>query len=193
MPEQMKTDQQLNTDPGAGPQPDGAERRAAEVAPGDAESLRLRAAAAERDRDEYLALLRRTRADFENYQKRVRLDAVEDQRYAHAAFARELLPVVDNLLRALEAARRQDGEPDPLTQGVALVHSQLLGVFDRFDITPIEASGRPFDPGEHEAVLQQPRADAAPGTVVQVLEPGYRLHERILRPARVVVAAPPKS
>jgi molecular chaperone GrpE len=119
----------------------------------------------------------------------VQRDLAEERRHAHAPFARELLPVLDNLQRALEAARQQ-GETGPLVQGVALVQSQLRDVFARFGITPIDALGQPFDPNLHEAVMQVPRDDVAPGTVVQVLEPGYRLHERVLRPARVAVAAP---
>lgn len=155
----------------------------------DPQTLRERAEDAERKRDEYLNLLQRTRAEFENYQKRARRDLDEERRYAQLPLARELLPVLDNLQRALGAGRRA-GEKDPLVQGVALVETQLLNALRRFGVTPIEALGRPFDPILHEAVAQEPRTDAAPGTVVGVLEAGYRLHERTLRPARVVVAAP---
>jgi molecular chaperone GrpE len=155
----------------------------------DLEALRERAEAAERKRDEYLDQLQRTRAEFENYQKRARRDLDEERRYAYLPLARELLPVLDNLQRALGSGRRE-GEQDSMVQGVALVETQLLNALRRFGVTPIEALGRPFDPMVHEAVAQEPRTDAPPGTVVGVLEPGYRLHERILRPARVVVAAP---
>jgi molecular chaperone GrpE len=180
------------------PAPAGGERlngeepeaQAASAVLDDLESLRSRVTVAEQQRDEYLALLQRARADFENYQKRIQRDLAEERRYAHAAFARELLPVLDNLQRAMDAARQQ-GEKGPLVQGVALVQSQLHDIFSRFGVTPIDALGRPFDPNVHEAVQQQPRTDVAPGTVVAVLEPGYRLHERVLRPARVVVAASP--
>jgi molecular chaperone GrpE len=168
----------------------GAKPQAAPEAVEDAGSPRDRLGAAERERDEYLGLLQRTRADFENYQKRVQRDLAEERRHAHAPLARELLAVLDNLQRALDAARG-DGEGGALTQGVTMVQSQLLDVFRRFGITPIEAQGQPFDPMVHEAVLQQPRPDMAPGTVTQVIEPGYRLHERVLRPARVAVAAAP--
>lgn len=178
MPEQMKAEAE------------GLEPQAAAAVLADLESLRQRLGTVEQQRDEYLALLKRTRADFENYQKRVQRDLAEERRYAHAAFARELLPVLDNLQRALGAAR-QAGEGGPLIQGVTLVRSQLLELLRRHGITPIEPLGQPFDPQTHEAVLQQPRADVAPGTVVQVLEPGYRLHDRVLRPARVAVAALP--
>jgi molecular chaperone GrpE len=155
----------------------------------DLESLRSRVTIAEQQRDEYLALLQRTRADFENYQKRIQRDLAEERRYALAEFARELLPVLDNLERALHAASQQ-GETGPLVQGVRLVHSQLLDIFGRFGVTRIDAVGQPLDPNLHQVVLQQPRDDAAPGTVVEQIEPGYRLYERVLRPAKVVVAAP---
>jgi molecular chaperone GrpE len=144
---------------------------------------------AEQKRDEYLALLHRTRADFENYQKRVQRELAEARRYCHAEFARELVPALDNLRRAVDAARLAD-RTDPLAEGVALVHSELLGAFGRFGITPIDALGQPFDPATHEAVMRRPEADVRPGTIVEVLEPGYRLHDRVLRPARVAVAVP---
>jgi molecular chaperone GrpE len=166
------------------------EAEAASAVLEDLESLRGRATGAEQQRDEYLALLQRTRADFENYQKRLHRDLAEERRYAHAGFARELLPIVDNLQRALDAAGRP-AEQDPLVRGVTLVQSLLLDIFNRFGISPIDALGRPLDPNVHEAVEQRPRPDVAPGTVVDVLQPGYRLHDRVLRPARVAVAAPP--
>src|SRR5690242_63452 len=110
------------------------ETQAASAVLEDLESLRNRVTVAEQKRDEYLALLQRTKADFENYQKRFQRDLAEERRYAHAAFARELLPVLDNLQRALEAAR-QAKEHGPLTQGVNLVQAQLLDIFRRFGIT----------------------------------------------------------
>jgi molecular chaperone GrpE len=168
------------------------EAQAASAVFEDLESLQSRVTVAEQQRDEYLALLQRTRADFENYQKRIQRDLAEERRQTLAGFVRELLAVLDNLQRALDAARKQ-GEKGPLVQGVALVQSQLLEVLGRSGVTPIDALGQPFDPHMHESVSQQPRADVAPGTVVEVLQPGYRLHERVLRPARVVVAAPPTN
>jgi molecular chaperone GrpE len=165
------------------------EAQAAAAVLDDLETLRNRLAATEQQRDEYLALLQWTRADFENYQKRVQRDLAEDRRYALATFTRELLPVLDNLQRALDAARKQ-GEQGPLVQGVALVQSQLLEILGRSGVTPINALEQMFDPNLHQVFSQQRRADVTPGTVVEVLEPGYRLHERVLRPAKVVVAAP---
>jgi molecular chaperone GrpE len=139
---------------GKTPMSEEPDSQAASAVLEDLVSLRDRVAVAEQRRDEYLALLQRTRADFENYQKRIQRDLAEERRYAHAAFARELLPVLDNLQRALEAAR-QAQERGPLTQGVNLVQAQLLDIFRRFGITPIDALNQPFDPMLHEAVQSE--------------------------------------
>jgi molecular chaperone GrpE len=178
--------------PAAGEKPTGemAEDQAASAILGDLEALQNRVTAAEQERDQYLALLQRTRADFENYQKRIQRELAEERRYGHAPFARDLLPVLDNLQRALDAAEQQ-AENSPMVQGVAAVRSQLLDNFGRYGITSIEALGQPFDPHLHESVSQQTRTDVEPGIVVAVLQPGYRLYDRVLRPAKVVVAAPP--
>jgi len=156
----------------------------------DPESLRSRLAAAEQQRDDHFALLQRTQADAENYQKRVQRDMIEQRRFAPAAFVGEVLPVLDNLQRALDAAKQQ-GEQSALVQGVALVQNQLLESLGRLGVTPINALGQPFDPNVHEAVRQEPRSDGTAGQVIEVLEPGYRLHDRVLRPAKVVVATSP--
>lgn len=153
----------------------------------DLESLRARAAAAEQEREQFLNLLQRTRADFENYQKRSQRDLAQERRYWHGSLALDLLPALDNLERATVAAR-QANESGPLVQGVALVQAQLLDMLRRHGITPIEAQGQPFDPNLHQAVMQQPTADFPPNTVVQVLEQGFLIHDRVLRPARVVVS-----
>jgi molecular chaperone GrpE len=154
----------------------------------DLEALRARAAAAEQSRDEYLSLAQRTRADFENYQKRVQRDQAQERRYAEAPLALDLLPALDNLERATAAAR-QAGETGPLVQGVAMVQAQLLDALRRHGVTRIEAQGQPFDHDLHEAVLQQPSKDVPPGTVLQVLEHGYRIHDRLLRAAKVIVSS----
>jgi molecular chaperone GrpE len=162
----------------------------AEAVIGDLDALRARAEQAERDRDELRDLARQTRADFENYQKRVQRDLAQERRYAHSPLAAELLPALDNLDRATAAAK-QAGETGPLVQGVGMVQSQILDALRRHGVTRIEAQGRPFDPNLHQAVMQQPSDSVPPGTVLQVLEPGYLIHERVLRPARVVVSAAP--
>jgi len=158
----------------------------------DVQALRTRAETAEKARDEYLDLAQRTRADFENYQKRVQRDQAQERRYAQAPLAGDILTALDNLERATAAAQ-QAGEKGPLVQGVALVQQQLLDILRRHGVTRIEAQGQPFDPNRHQAVMQQPSREHPPSTVVQVLEPGYMIHDRVLRPARVAVSAAPAA
>jgi molecular chaperone GrpE len=138
-------------------------------------------------RDEYLALAQRTQADFENYRKRVAREAANAELRGVGRLARELLPALDNLERALAAA----GELDPqVLEGLRLVHRELAGALERVGIETFGAAGERFDPELHEAVAQQPAADGVePGAISEVYQAGYRLAGgAILRPARVVVA-----
>ncbi len=139
------------------------------------------------ERDEYLALAQRTQADFENYRKRVAREAAAAQQRGVCGLAKELLPALDNLDRALAAA----AQDDPLLDGVRLVRSELAAALARVGIESFDPVGEPFDPEVHEAVATAPQAPggAGSGTVVEVYQPGYRLGESIIRPARVVVAA----
>jgi len=148
------------------------------------EELRRKAA----ERDQYLDMAQRTRAEFENYQKRNQKDREQDRRYAYGPLVRDLLPVMDNLDRALAAAR-QAGDNSSLVQGVAMVQSQFLDLLKRNGITRIDAQGQPFDPNLHQAVMQQPSAEHEPNTVLQVLEQGFLHHDRVLRPAKVIVSS----
>jgi molecular chaperone GrpE len=138
-------------------------------------------------RDEYLALAQRTQADFENYRKRVAREAAVAQERGVAFLARELLPALDSLDRALEAA----AQDDPLLQGVRLVRSELGTALQRAGIESFSPVGETFDPSLHEAMATaaQPAGGAQTGTVVEVYQPGYRLGASVIRPARVVVAA----
>ncbi len=146
----------------------------------------LRAKAAERDK--YYDLWLREKAEFDNYQKRASRDMAQERRYATLPLALDLLPVIDNLERATAAAQ-QAQETGPLVQGVAIVLTQFFDLLRRHGITAIEAEGESFDPNLHEAVLQQPAADKPPRMVLQVLERGFRIHDRVLRPAKVIVSA----
>jgi len=156
----------------------------------DVRQLQDRLQAAEEERDKFKDLYQRARADFDNYQKRSQRDQAQERKFAHGNLALDLLPVIDNFDRATAAAQ-QAGEKGPLVQGVAMVQAQLLDLLRRHGITPIDAQGKPFDPNLHQAMLQQPSGQHPPGTVVQVLEPGYMIHDRVLRPARVAVSAAP--
>ncbi len=155
-------------------------------------SLQTRLEEAEQQRDQYLDLAQRTRAEFENYQKRAARDQAAERRFAVAPLAADLLGPLDNLERATVAAQ-QAGEKGPLVQGVAMVQTQLIDILRRHGITRIDAQGKPFDAHLHEAVMQQPSKDHPPFTVVQVLEPGYMIHDRVLRPARVIVSSAPSA
>jgi molecular chaperone GrpE len=157
---------------------------------GEAEGLRAQLQAAQKERDDYLGLAQRVKADFDNYQKRQARDLAEERRYAQAPLALDLLTPLDNLDRAVAAAK-QAGDNSPLAQGVYMVQGQLLEVLRRHGVTRIDAEGKPFDPNKHQAVLQQPSAQVPPNTVLQVLEQGYMIHDRVLRAARVVVSAAP--
>ena len=169
---------------------DQATAQAGEQVVNDLEALRAQLQTAEQKRDEYLDLAQRTRAEFENYQKRLQRDLAQERRYAQAPLASDLLQAIDNLDRATVAAE-QAAEKGPLVQGVAMVLTQLLDILRRHGITRIEAMGQPFDPNLHQAVMQQPSKEHPPMTIVQVLEPGYMIHERVLRPARVIVSKTP--
>jgi molecular chaperone GrpE len=137
--------------------------------------------------DEYLELAQRTKADFENYRKRAAREAAAAQQRGIAKLAKELLPAVDNLDRALAAALGENGA-DTLVSGIKLVHADVIAALARAGIEPFSPRGEQFDPQHHEAIAQQPVEGAQPGTVVEVYQCGYRLGESVLRPARVVVA-----
>jgi molecular chaperone GrpE len=140
------------------------------------------------ERDKYLELAQRTQADFENYRKRAAKEAAAAGSRAKAGLVRELLPVLDNLERALQLAGNGGGNGDAFVEGVRLVHADLIGVLQRSGVESFDPSGEPFDPTLHEALSTRPEDGAHPGTVVEVVEKGYRLNDTILRPARVVVS-----
>ena len=143
-------------------------------------------ASAQRERDEYLDLARRAQADFENYRKRAAREAAVAGERAKSGLVRELLPVVDNLERALASARQ--GEQH-LAEGVRLVHSALIAVLERNGVEQFDPRGDRFDPEEHEALSMREQDGAESGLVLDVVEKGYRSNGTILRPARVVVSA----
>jgi molecular chaperone GrpE len=145
-------------------------------------------------RDEYLALAQRTQADFENYRKRVARDSALAQERGVGKLAKELLPAIDNLERAIVEIAVATGETDqdPLLGGVRLVLSELKAALARVGVESFSPDGETFDPVLHEAIAtvpQPPDDGAASGQVVEVYQPGYRLGENVIRPARVVVAA----
>lgn len=157
------------------------------VLPADEQVAELEAEVA-RLKDERLRAL----AEAENVRRRAQRDRQEASQYAISGFARDLLAVADNLQRALAsidpAARTIDPALDALASGIEMTERQLLAVLERYGVKPIEAEGAPFDPHVHEAMFEIDNPSVEHGTVLQVLEPGYLLHERTLRPARVGLA-----
>jgi molecular chaperone GrpE len=151
----------------------------------DLEELTAKASKA----DEYLELAQRTKADFENYRKRAARETAAAQERGVAKLAKELLPAVDNLDRALEAAEASaDGNENMLASGIKLVHADVIAALARAGIQRYSPEGEVFDPQHHEAVAQQPVDGAQPGTIVEVYQRGYRLGDAVIRPARVLVA-----
>jgi molecular chaperone GrpE len=130
----------------------------------------------------------RLQADFDNFRRRAQREREEAVRYGAQNLVKDLLTTVDNLERAIDHARKGGGgDLENLLQGVELVQKELLGVMSRHGVAEVEALGKPFDPAFHEAMAQVP-ASVAPNTVLEVLQKGYKLRDRLLRPARVVVA-----
>jgi molecular chaperone GrpE len=153
------------------------------------ESLEERLAAAEAESEAHLNDLKRLAAEFENYRKRMAREHESLSARAAERLVKELLPIVDDLERALLAA--EEHEEATLEEGVRLVHRQLASVLEREGLAEIETNGK-FDPHVHEALLSQP-SEAEEGSVIEVLQKGYRLGDRVLRPARVAIAAPKET
>ena len=148
-------------------------------------ALRAKLEANEQELNNYKLRL----ADFDNTRKRLLRDAETERKYMAEAVVRDLLPALDNLDRALGAAKAA-GDAGPLATGVSATANQFLEALKRHGVVRIEcAPGDAFDPNHHQAVMQQPSDEYAPGQVIQVLQQGFRLHDRIIRPASVVVAS----
>ena len=182
-------------------QPDESAAKAADRVDRDLDEL----GAARKERDEYLELAQRTRADFENYRKRAAGDTAAAAARGKAELARELIPSIDNLERALRAAGidpdaegARGSAPDPpsqevsardaLAHGVALVYRELRAALARAGVESYDPTGEPFDPEQHEALTTRSADGAKSGIVLETADRGYRLESRVLRPARVVVS-----
>ena len=139
------------------------------------------------ERDELFDRLQRLAAEFDNFRKRAAREQGEVVARANERLVKELLPVLDDLGRALEAAAEH--EEGKLEEGVRLVHRSLGSLLEREGLAEIETDGK-FDPHVHEALLAQP-SELQEGSILEVIQKGYRLGQRVLRPARVVVSAPP--
>jgi molecular chaperone GrpE len=129
----------------------------------------------------------RTQAELENYRKRAQRELADERRYAVVPLVRDLLSVVDNLQRAIDAAQ-QTSEGKSLLEGVQLVATQLDAVLKQHGCLPIETVGTPFDPNQHQAIAQEPSTEHPAGTVTRAAQVGYKLQDRVIRPAQVFVS-----
>jgi molecular chaperone GrpE len=160
------------------------------LTPAEIEQLKEQAAKA----GEYWQQLLRTAADFENFKKRAARERQETSKYANESLLQKLIPVLDNLEMALAAANNtQAGADQRLQDGIGMIHQQLRTVVTEAGLEEVDAANKPFDPNWHEAVAQQESAEAPEGQVLQQLRRGYKLRDRLLRPASVIVARKPAA
>ena len=164
------------------PEQEQEEQNEAQEVEADFEQL---LADANQQKDEYLELAQRTKADFENYRKRMAADVKAAQLRGKVEVAREVIEAVDNLERALEAA----GEGESLAAGVEMVLGGLRETLSRNGVEVVDPKGEKFDPNRHEALSTQPVEGTESGVVVEVLQKGYTLDDQLVRPARVVVSS----
>jgi molecular chaperone GrpE len=185
----------MMSEPGADQSPPDAEHGTAPAA-GEAESpeitqLRAELAAAQLSASQHRDQLLRTAAEMENIRRRTARDVEQAHKFALEKFAQELLPIADSLEQAAASAAGADAAT--LAAGQAATLKLLSRAFERFDLHAIDPVGEPFDPERHEAIAMLPSATAEPGSVLQVVQRGYELNGRLLRPARVLVARAPES
>jgi molecular chaperone GrpE len=144
--------------------------------------------AAQQEAKENYDRLLRASAEFDNYKKRTAREMQDVIKYANEKIFKELLTVVDNLERAIDAAGVDRTDDDPLVKGIHLTLSEVLKILERHKVKPVKALGEAFDPAYHQAMMQEEVADQAPNTVVREMQKGYVIHDRLLRPAMVVVS-----
>lgn len=163
------------------------QERASEPSPENESELRIKAA--EDKCKEYYDRLLRVSADFENYKKRSAREADNFRKFANESILKDLLPVVDNLERAIQSSANigEDGK-SCISEGVELTLKEILRVLERYGVKPVEAVGKPFDPVFHEAVMQEVSDEVPENTVLKEFQKGYALHERLLRAAMVAVS-----
>jgi molecular chaperone GrpE len=152
------------------------------------EELTTTEAAGKAFEDRYMRLY----AEFENYKKRAAREAKEFRKFANEALVKEMLPVIDNLERAIHSSSSQENNQenyrDKILEGVTMTLNEILKVLERFNVKPVEALGQPFDPNYHEAVAQEESNVHEDNTVIREFQKGYLLHDRLIRPAMVVVS-----
>ena len=158
------------------------------ISPQELAEIKSKAAKADENWEKFV----RATADLDNYKKRALRERQEATKYANEALIEKLLPIVDNFEAALNAANAsQSGNIDSLRMGINMIYSQLKNFLSEAGVEELDAVNKPFDPNQHEAVSQQPSAEAPEGQVLQQMRKGYRFRDRLIRPAMVVVAKKP--
>lgn len=188
-----KTDQkepEIETDAPSGESVEDTEQNPAEPEITLEEELRNQLIQAREESKVHKEQYLRTLADMENLRKRTQREKEDLAKYANESILREILPVIDNLERAVEHAEQTDSNAG-LLEGVQMTLTQFSQVLAQFGVEPVDATGQPFDPAYHQAMGQLESAEQPPNTVVQQMQKGYQLHNRLLRPAFVMVAKPP--
>jgi molecular chaperone GrpE len=147
----------------------------------------------EKEAGESYDRLLRVSAEFDNYKKRSSREMEEFRKFANQSLIKEMLSVVDNLELAMNSTSGQKAVNKDLLQGLEMTHKEILKVFEKFNVKPIDAKGQPFDPTFHEAVMQEETNDSPKNTVINELQRGYMIHDRLLRPSMVVVAKPKEN
>jgi molecular chaperone GrpE len=153
-------------------------------------ALEAKFEAKEKEAEETYDRLLRLSAEFENYKKRSSREIEEFRKFANQSLIKEMLSVVDNLELAMNSTNGHKAIDKDLLQGLEMTHREILKVFEKFNVKPIDAKGQPFDPTFHEAVMQEETDDYAKNTVINEMQRGYMIHDRLLRPSMVVVAKP---
>jgi len=157
------------------------------------EDLEAKLEAKEQEAKENYERLLRVSAEFENYKKRASRDLAELRKFSNQSLIKEMLSVIDNLELAMNSTNGHKTIDEGLLQGLDMTHKEILKVFEKFNVKPIEAKGHAFDPTFHEAVMQEATDEFDENTVINELQKGYLIHDRLLRPAMVVVARPKES
>jgi molecular chaperone GrpE len=169
-------------------------RAADELTDQSADELKAELEQKTREAEENYDRLLRISADFENYKKRTAREMDDFKKFANQSLIKELLPVVDNLELAIKSSAESENSRDAnLLDGVELTRKEILKVFENFNVEPIDALGQAFDPNFHEAVMREESDEVPENTVVNELQKGYLMNERLLRPSMVVVAMPKKT
>lgn len=159
-------------------------------AAGDVDTLRGKLEEAQKAAEAYKDQLLRKAADFENYKRRVEADFANLIRSANEGLIASLLPILDDLIRSLRLGKEQK-DYEAFYKGVELIHAKLARILEGHGLAPFESAGKPFDVDYHDALLQVPRNDVAPHTVIEEVERGYKLHDKVLRHAKVIVSGGP--